>query len=120
MIPWKRLLMLGFLSWLIPFAIGFVAFPLKRVNQPLFDTVLALAVVATAGGLLQIYFRGRSVRFGEAILAGVVFLACNLILDYPMFAFGPMRMSAAQYYSEIGAGYLAYPIFAAFAGRLAA
>ena len=32
-------------------------------------------------------------------------------IDYPMFAFGPMKMSMAQYYSNIGAGYLLYPVF---------
>jgi len=120
MLHWKRLLILGFLSWLIPFAMGFAAFPLKRVNQPLFDTVLALVVLATAGALFVAYFRGRPVRTREALLAGLVFLACNLVLDYPMFAFGPMQMTMARYYSEIGAGYLAYPIFAVFAGKLAA
>ena len=32
-------------------------------------------------------------------------------MDYPMFAFGPMKMTAARYYAEIGAGYLLYPAF---------
>jgi hypothetical protein len=32
-------------------------------------------------------------------------------MDYPMFAYGPMKMTAAHYYSEIGAAYLVYPAF---------
>ena len=42
----------------------------------------------------------------------------NLILDQPFFAFGPMRMSATQYWSEIGLGYFTLPVFAAGAARL--
>jgi hypothetical protein len=34
-----------------------------------------------------------------------------MICDYPMFAYGPMKMDAARHYSEIGAGYLLYPAF---------
>jgi hypothetical protein len=43
----------------------------------------------------------------------------NLIFDFPMFAFGPMRMTALAYYSEIGLAYLAFPAFAFLAARLA-
>jgi hypothetical protein len=43
----------------------------------------------------------------------------NLICDYPMFAYGPMKMTAAAYYSEIGLTYLAIPAFAWGAARLA-
>lgn len=35
----------------------------------------------------------------------------DLAMDYPMFAYGPMKMTAAHYYSEIGAAYLVYPAF---------
>jgi hypothetical protein len=109
---WKQALGLGFLSWLLPFAISFVAFPLKKVNTPLFETVMSLVVVMTAALLARRYLRqGPAAAIGEAVLLGFLWLAINLILDYPMFAYGPMRMSAARYYSEIGAGYLLYPAF---------
>src|SRR6266487_3322313 len=93
---WKQALGLGFLSWLLPFAISFAAFPLKNVNAPLFDTVMSLVVVLTAALLARRYFRqGPANAVGEAMLLGFVWLTINVILDYPMFAFGPMRMSAA-------------------------
>jgi|SRR5271157_4279123 len=109
---WKRALGLGFLSWLLPFICGFAAFPLKRVNAPLFDTVMALAMVVTAALLAGRYFRhAAEIRAAEAVQLGLLWLALNLVLDYPMFAYGPMKMTAARYYSEIGAGYLLYPAF---------
>jgi phosphate/sulfate permease len=119
MILWKRALLLGFLSWLIPFLISFLVFPLKRSNAPLFATMMTLVVVLTAGVLLGSYFRGRPVAPSEAFLVGVLWFVCNLVLDYPMFSHGPMRMTALNYYSEIGLDYLIFPLFAFGAARLA-
>jgi len=108
---WKRALALGFLSWLLPFIGGFVAFPLKKLDPALFDTVMALMLIATAGWLARRYFHGREITAAEASMLGFLWVAINLALDYPMFAYGPMKMSAGHYYAEIGAGYLLYPLF---------
>jgi len=113
MIHWTRALSFGFLSWVGPFVFAFPVFPLKRVNASLFDTVMSLAVIAAAALLGRRYFRGRAPDVGEAALVGFVWLAINLLFDYPIFSYGPMKMTAAQYYSEIGAGYLLYPAFLA-------
>jgi hypothetical protein len=112
---WKRAAGLGFLSWLLPFVFAFVVVPLKRVSPALFDTVMALAVIAVAAVLGRRYFRGStgSPAIGEALVLGFLWLAINLAMDYPMFNYGPMKMTAARYYSEIGAGYLLYPAFLA-------
>ncbi|MGA2908711.1 MAG: hypothetical protein ABSE36_13495 [Terracidiphilus sp.] len=114
-----RAILLGLLSWLIPFVISFAAFPLKKSNAPLFSTLMYLIVLVTAGLLLVWYFRKRVVREGEAALVGAVWLAINLVCDYPMFAFGPMKMTPLAYYSEIGLVYLTFPIFAVMAARVA-
>jgi hypothetical protein len=119
MILWKRATLLGVLSWLIPFAVSFALFPLKRANAPLFGTLMGLAVLLTAGILLNVYFRRRAVSVREAMLVGALWLAVNLMFDYPMFAYGPMQMTAGRYYSEIGLAYLAIPVFAMAAARLA-
>ena len=113
-----RVVLLGLLSWLIPFTAGFLLFAVKKANAPLFTTLMYLAVLVTAGALLGWYFRMRTVSVREAALVGAAWLAINLILDYPMFAFGPMKMSATAYYSEIGLVYLTFPVFGLFAARL--
>jgi hypothetical protein len=110
-----RALLLGLFSWLIPFLISFFVFPLKKSNAPLFSTVMYLVVLATAGVLLMFYFRRRTVSVLEAAAVGTLWLAINLSLDYPMFAFGPMKMTPLGYYSEIGLVYLTYPILAVLA-----
>ena len=118
MILWKRAAWLGMASWLIPFALGFVLFPVKKSNPPLFGTLMNLAVLLTAGALLARYFRDRPARLREAVLVGTLWLFANLVFDYPMFAYGPMRMTAQAYYSEIGLAYLAFPAFAFSAARM--
>ena len=119
MILWKRALVLGFLSWLAPLAISFPLFPLKQTNAPLFETLMGLVTLLTAGILLGRYFRGQPVSVREAVLVGALWLCMNLALDYPMFSQGPMRMTAQAYYSEIGLCYLAFPAFALCAARMA-
>jgi hypothetical protein len=113
-----RAVWIGFLSWLIPFLISFLVFPLKKSNAPLFGSIMYLVVLATAGALLHLYFRKRKVPVREAGLVGVLWMAVNLILDYPLFAFGPMKMNPLGYYSEIGLVYLTFPMFAVLAARL--
>ena len=119
MILWKHAAPLGFASWLIPFAISFALFPLKKSNAPLFETLMTLVVLVTAGALFQLYFRSRRVSIREALLVGLLWLAVNLVMDYPMFAHGPMKMQAAAYYSQIGLDYLTFPAFGFLASRLA-
>jgi hypothetical protein len=114
-----RAVWIGFFSWLIPFVVGFAAFPVKKSNGPLFSTLMYLVVLATAGALLLFYFRKRSVSVREAGLMGALWMAINLILDYPMFAYGPMKMSPLGYYSEIGLVYLTFLMFALLTARLA-
>src|SRR5690349_11790256 len=85
---WRLLIGLGFMSWLIRIVFAFPVFPLKRPSAALFDTVMALAVVATASWLGRQYFRGNGrPRVGEAVLLGLVWLAINLVMDYPMFSY---------------------------------
>ena len=114
-----RVVLLGLLSWLIPFLAGFALFAVKKANAPLFTTLMYLAVLATAGLLLSWYFRKRPVSVREAGLVGLLWLGINLAMDYPMFAFGPMKMTPLAYYSEIGLTYLTFPLFAVLSARLA-
>lgn len=109
---------LGLLSWLIPFVISFFLIALKKANAPLFTSIMYLVVLATAGLLMIWYFRKRPFSVAEAIGVGALWFALCVVCDYPMFAFGPMKMTALAYYSEIGLVYLTFPIFAVMAARL--
>ncbi|HUB83651.1 MAG TPA: hypothetical protein VMB03_32860 [Bryobacteraceae bacterium] len=119
MIAWKRAALLGLASWMIPLVVSFLIFPLKKSNAPLFESLMALVELLTAGVLFQRYFRGRPAAAVEAFAVGLLWLAVNLVLDYPMFAYGPMKMQVWAYYSEIGLVYLTFPVFGFWAARLA-
>lgn len=120
MILWKRAVLLGVASWFIPFLIGFVAYPLKGSSPTLFGNIMSLVVLITGGLLLSRYFRDRPVSVREALGVGALWFLTNIVLDYPMFAYGPMQMTAAAYYSDIGLSYLALPAVAFAAARLSA
>lgn len=119
MVAWTRTVLLGLLSWFIPFTLGLVLFPVKRSNPALFSTLMDLAVLMTAGALLISYFRRRRVAVIEAAIVGTIWLGINVVLDYPMFAFGPMKMTVLRYYSEIGLVYLTFPAFAVLSTLMA-
>jgi hypothetical protein len=119
MIAWRRAALLGFGSWLIPFVISFLVFPVKKSNAPLFETLMTLVVLVTAGAMFQLYFRGRAISVREALFVGLLWVAVNLAMDYPMFNYGPMKMRASVYYSQIGLDYLTFPAFGFWASRLA-
>jgi len=119
MIAWRRAALLGFASWLIPFVISFLVFPLKKSNAPLYATVMTLVLLGTAGAMFQLYFRGRATVVHEALWIGLLWLAVNLAMDYPLFSYGPMKMPTSAYYSEIGLEYLTFPIFGFWVSRLA-
>lgn len=119
MARWIRALLLGVPGWFVPFTLSFLLFPLKKTNAPLFSTLMFLIVLLVAGLLLRLQFLHRRVTFAEALGAGLIWLAMSLVIDYPLFAYGPMKMSAAGYYSEIGLVYLTFPLFALFSARLA-
>lgn len=116
---WVRALLLGLLSWFVPFVISFALFPIKHANAPLFSTLMFLVVLATAGFLLALYFLHRAITQREAVAVGMIWLAMNLVFDYPLFAYGPMKMTPLAYYSEIGLVYLTFPVFALLAARIA-
>jgi len=119
MIFWKRAVLLGLLSWLIPLSISYAVHPLKRVNAPLFNSIMDLVVLITAGILLARYFRDRPMPVREALLVGTLWLVMNLAFDYPLFIYGLRTMTAFDYYSEIGLVNLTYPIFASLSAWLA-
>ena len=118
MIAWTAAL-LGLASWLIPFVISFFIFPLKKPNAPLFETLMMLIVLSTAGVLFQRYFRGRTVSVREALSVGLLWLCINLAMDYPNICYGPMKMQVWAYYSQNRAGLFNLPDVRIVASRLA-
>ncbi len=106
-----KLLALGFLVWLIPFLIAFLVFPTKNLFAPFFDTIMAVVVAATGMVFTFIGLRGvKSSYLKEGVILGIVFLVVSILIDLPLFSYGPMAMSFANYMMDVGLTYLIYPI----------
>jgi hypothetical protein len=112
MLAWKRAIILGILMWLIPFVIGFAAYPLHEPARPLFESIMAVAVTGTAVGLGLLYLRGvPSMGARQGLAVGVLWMALSILIDAPMFLFGgPMYMPLASYLADIGLTYVCIPV----------
>ena len=109
---WRRVLGLGLLAWLIPFVVAFLAFPFRESGRPLFESIMAVAVCATAVVLGLAYLRRLHAGFvREGLLLGLIWFAMCVAIDAPLMLFGgPMKMSLGAYMADIGLTYLSIPI----------
>jgi hypothetical protein len=106
----KRALLYGFLLWLIPFIVGFLAFPLRETERPLFETIMAVTVTLAVVILSVLYFgKMDSGYFNEGIRIGILWFVISIVIDLLMFMWGPMKMSFRDYMFDIGFTYLIYP-----------
>ena len=46
--PWRMILGPGLVCWLVPFVVAFLAFSFRASARPLFESIMAVAVAATA------------------------------------------------------------------------
>ena len=112
-----RFILFGVGVWLIPFVIGMLVFPVVDPASALFDTLMSVAMSASAGGLSYLYLRGLA-RPGpqDGLIAGLIWAGIAVALDAPLFLFGPFLMPAAHYVADIGLSYLMIPVIAGFVG----
>jgi hypothetical protein len=105
-----KVALFGLLTWLIPFVVSVLIFPLRATQYPLFESIMTIVVTACAVFFSILYF--KTIRTGflqEGVLIGVVWFAINIIIDLLLFMEGPMKMSFADYMMEIGLTYLIIP-----------
>jgi len=112
MIPWGKAVGLGFLMWLIPFAVAFMAFPLREAARPVFESVMAVTVTGTAVGIGLAYLRRMAGRYASAgLVVGMLWFVMCVLIDAPLMLLGgPMQMSIGQYFGDIGLTYLIIPL----------
>jgi len=115
----KKVLLFGFLVWLVPFVISFLIFPLKESNRGLFESIMPVVISISAVIFSILYFRRLQANFlKEACLLGIIWLAISVVLDLCLFMEGPMKMSLAEYMMDIGLTYLMIPIISIGFGYL--
>jgi len=108
---YSELLLYGFLTWLIPFLVSVLIFPLHKTERPLFESVMPIVIVACVVFFSVLYFgRVTSEFLKEGALLGIAWLAIGLFIDLLLFMEGPMKMALADYLKDIGLTYLIIPI----------
>jgi hypothetical protein len=115
----KKVLIYGFLVWLIPFVISFLIFPLKSSNRVLWESIMPVVISISVVLFSIFYFSKLQAKFlKEAVLLGIIWLAISIILDIFLFMEGPMKMSFVDYIMDIGLTYLMIPIISIGFGYL--
>ena len=105
-----RILIHGFLLWLTVFAASIAIFPIKKADPIFFETLISIILAAATVLYGFIYFYKRKNTLGECLTVGISWMIINIAIDLPMFSYGPMKRSFADYMTDIGLTNLMIPI----------
>lgn len=107
-----KIILFGFLTWLIPFVSAFFFYTREgklSIDIFLFKSIM-IVVGSISGAILLIsYFRRITASyFKEGVMVGFIWLGINILLD--LLVLIPMSgMSIADYFTQIGLRYLVIP-----------
>ena len=106
---WGKVVVFGFLVWLIPMAVGFMTFTVHETNKALFDSIMAVTLAATSS-LVALYWFGKEGP-QQSVVVGIVWMFISIIIDAPFFLVGgPMLMTVDVYISDIAVSYVMIPV----------
>lgn len=112
--------MYGLLTWLIPFATGFLFY--SKEGTLVIDIFLFKSIMIVEGGLVGAYLLLKIFRLidkdfvAEGMKIGAIWFLINIILD--MLILMPMaKMPFSVYFAEIGIRYLLIPIMSTMLGK---
>ncbi len=110
MTSWRRALLLGFLVWVVPFVVGLISFPIRELWRALFESIMALILSVITVISASIYFKHVENKYlKEGISIGLLWFTLCIIIDLPLFSYGPMKMNLKDYAADIGLTYVMIP-----------
>ncbi len=114
-------LLLGFLSWLIPFAASFLFFkPGRELAVPYATFKSTIIVVGVISGCYLLFRYFKYVESGfvrNGIIVGASWFAINVVLD-ALILIPIMKTTFAEYFMSIGISYSAIPTISIAMGFL--
>jgi hypothetical protein len=114
-------IILGFLSWLIPFAVSFLFYkPGGELVVPYATFKSTIMVVGTISGcyLLVRYFNFVEIDFiKNGVIVGLSWFAINIVFD-TLILIPMMKSNFIDYFMSIGVGYFAIPSISIAMGYL--
>jgi hypothetical protein len=116
-----KIILYGFLVWLVPFAVSFIIFPLRASMRPLFESIMPLVLTIIVVILAYYYLKDLETNLvKEGVLIGLSWLAINLIIDLMLFLpASPMQMNILDYFMDIGLTYIIIPVITVGMGIMA-
>lgn len=107
-----RNIFLGFLSWLIPFAVAFFCYTpdgTLTMEYSTFKSIMTVSGTVSGSFLLYLFFKAVKNDFVSAgVIVGFSWLAINIILD-SIVLIPMMKVSFPAYLSSVGLSYLSIP-----------
>ncbi len=116
-----KVLLYGFLAWLIPFVISFLFYRNGQLSIDIFmfKSIMILVGAVVGAVLLILYFKDIHTDYlTQGIMVGLVWFVIMIALDLVILI--PMSgMALSEYFSQIGIRYLVMPIMSITAGAVA-
>ena len=117
----RRITLLGFISWLVPFVVSFLFVDRHGqflIPQPLFKSLMVVIFGGFGTWLLLVAFRHVPPNPRSGLGLGCYWLAINLVLDLAVLV--PfVKMPVVAYFYDIGLRYLLIPIISTALGVVA-
>ena len=116
-----KIVLFGFLVWLIPFTVSFFIYPLKAPMYSLFESIMSVLIAAAAMILSYLYFKDIKTNFVmEGIITGIAWFIIAIVIDLLMFMpVSPMHMNFTDYMITVGVKYLIIPVVTIGTGYVA-
>ena len=116
-----KIVLFGFLVWLIPFMVSFFIYPLKTPMYSLFESIMSLLIAVAAVIFSYFYFKDIGTNFvREGVVTGIVWFIIAIVIDLVMFLpASPMHMNFTEYMMTVGVKYLIIPVVTIGSGYLA-
>jgi len=100
---------LGFLSWLIPFAISILCYNPDGqlvIEYPTFKSIMIVSGTISGSYLLYLFFKAVNGNFIlNGVIVGLSWFAINILLD-SIILIPMMKVSFITYFMSIGLGYI--------------
>lgn len=116
-----KVVLYGFLVWLLPFVVSLFIYPLKVAGSPLFESIMPLVISLTVVVLAFFYLKNLDGDYiKEGVIIGVFWFTISIIIDLLLFLSpSALQMSFTDYLMDIGITYLLIPFITIGMGLVA-
>lgn len=117
-----KVVLYGFLVWLLPFVVSLFIYPHKVAGSPLFESIMPLVISLTVVVLAFFYLKNLDGDYvKEGVIMGVFWFTISIIIDLVLFLSpSALQMSFTDYLMDIGITYLMIPFITIGMGLVAA